>query len=127
MVFVAYDDGGGFYDHVVPPMNGVPNDESPCHTQHGCNHPFDFQRLGIRVTSFLISPWIPKNTAIRTPSGPEPTSQYDLTCECMRQPNHQAADSLSGVTSSHNRSESDTPLVGCHAQLASLRRRCSSI
>ena len=60
-------------------MKGVPNDESPCHTQHGCNHPFDFKRLGIRVTSFLISPWIPKNTVIRTPAGPEPTSQYDLT------------------------------------------------
>ena len=27
----------------------------------------------------LMSPWIPKNTAIQRPSGPTPTSQYDLT------------------------------------------------
>jgi phospholipase C len=87
MLFVAYDDGGGFYDHVVPPMEGVPDDESPCQyggnmtkKAEGCHKPFDFRRLGIRVTSMLLSPWIPANTAVRTPkNGPTPTSQFDLT------------------------------------------------
>lgn len=89
--------GGGFYDHVVPPDQGVPDDEcadilafqgavictvshhnpavrSPCQyggnaTQRaiGCHKPFDFRRLGIRVTSMLMSPWIPANTAIKSP------------------------------------------------------------
>ena len=30
LLFVAYDDAGGYYDHVVPPSEGVPADESPC-------------------------------------------------------------------------------------------------
>lgn len=80
MFFVAYDDGGGFYDHVTPPSEDVPNPDQGCQVPDGCSaHPFDFKRLGIRVTSFLISPWIPKNTAIQRPTGPTPTSQYDLT------------------------------------------------
>ena len=26
----VYDDAGGTYDHMVPPFEGVPDDESPC-------------------------------------------------------------------------------------------------
>ena len=37
MFFIAYDDGGGFYDHVVPPMEDVPNPESPCQIMDGCH------------------------------------------------------------------------------------------
>ena len=73
------DDGGGFYDHVVPPMEGVPNPESPCQIMDGCHKPFDFKRLGIRVTSMIMSPWIPANLAVKKPTKPKPTSQYDLT------------------------------------------------
>ena len=40
---------------------------------------FDFRRLGLRVAAYLISPWIPPNTAIQRPSGPTAGSQYDLT------------------------------------------------
>jgi len=79
MFFVGYDDGGGFYDHVVPPMEGVPNPESPCQIMDGCHKPFDFKRLGIRVTSMIMSPWIPANLAVKKPTKPKPTSQYDLT------------------------------------------------
>jgi phospholipase C len=82
LFFVAYDDGGGFYDHVVPPHEGVPNPgtDDVCMAGPGCSkHPFDFRRLGIRVSGFLISPWIPANTAIGDPSGPTPSSRYDLT------------------------------------------------
>ena len=80
MLFVAYDDGGGLYDHVTPPSEGVPDPAAGCQVAAGCSaHPFDFRRLGIRVASFLISPWVPKNTAIQRPRGPTPSSQYDLT------------------------------------------------
>ena len=84
LLFVAYDDGGGFYDHVTPPSEGVAADDSPCvlGKNPGCSlHPelFDFKRLGIRVTSYVISPWIPANTAVQRPTGPTPTSQFDLT------------------------------------------------
>ena len=33
LLFVAYDDAGGYYDHVVPPAEGVPADDAPCHLQ----------------------------------------------------------------------------------------------
>jgi hypothetical protein len=81
MFMVAYDDGGGFYDHVTPPSEGVPDPDQGCQVPAGCSgHPdFDFKRLGIRVTSYVISPWIPKNLAIQRPTGPDPTSQFDLT------------------------------------------------
>ena len=80
MLFIAYDDGGGFYDHVVPPHEGVAADDSPCHVPPNCSaQPFDFMRLGIRVSAMVLSPWIPANTAIREPNGPTPSSQYDIT------------------------------------------------
>ena len=77
---MAYDDGGGLYDHVVPPSESVPDPAVDCDFGDGCSsNVFDFRRLGIRVTSFLISPWIPANLAIPRPTGPDPTSQWDLT------------------------------------------------
>ena len=30
LFFIAYDDAGGTYDHMVPPSEDVPDDESPC-------------------------------------------------------------------------------------------------
>ena len=60
LFFVVYDDGGFFYDHVVPP-SGVPNDEAACHQQAapaGCPSTFDFRRLGLRAAAMLISPWV---------------------------------------------------------------------
>ena len=83
LLFVAYDDAGGYYDHVVPPYEGVPADESPCivpglHPE--CGQVFDFRRLGLRTTSMLISPWVAKGTVFQEPqAGPSPTSQFELT------------------------------------------------
>jgi len=74
LVFIiTYDEHGGFYDHVPPPQEAVP---SP-----GVKAPngFNFDRLGIRLPTLLISPWIPKNTVIGEPTGPTSTSQYDST------------------------------------------------
>ena len=30
LLVIAYDDAGGFYDHMVPPSEDVPDDEAPC-------------------------------------------------------------------------------------------------
>jgi phospholipase C len=47
---VTYDEHGGFYDHVLPPGNlgepGAPPDAG------------DFGRYGLRVPTFVISPWV---------------------------------------------------------------------
>ncbi len=76
---VVYDDIGGFYDHVIPPADGVPADDAPCHVSHGCPDNFDFRRLGGRVAAYLMSPYVAKGTVFQEPRGPTNTSQFDLS------------------------------------------------
>ncbi len=49
LLFVLYDEHGGFYDHVPPPA-AVPPDQY--------QDKFTFDRLGIRVPALLVSPWV---------------------------------------------------------------------
>ncbi len=64
MLVIAYDEHGGFYDHVVPPAAPSPGDVGP---DYGNNrHGFDFTQLGVRVPAVVISPLIPKNTIDHT-------------------------------------------------------------
>lgn len=43
LLVVTYDEHGGFYDHVPPPETGDPE---------------PYERYGVRVPAFLISPWV---------------------------------------------------------------------
>uniref|UniRef100_A0A7S2GIL3 Phospholipase C n=1 Tax=Haptolina brevifila TaxID=156173 RepID=A0A7S2GIL3_9EUKA len=82
LLFVTYDDAGGYYDHIVPPFEGVPADDAPCHLQDHCGlqPPFDFRRLGLRTAGMLISPLVPKGAVFQEPRrGPTATSQFELT------------------------------------------------
>ena len=36
LLWVGYDDAGGFYDHVIPPFEGVPSPDHPCHVAPVC-------------------------------------------------------------------------------------------
>jgi phospholipase C len=62
-LLVVYDEHGGIYDHVPPPacmadgFVAQPKDT-------GTGSPFNFDRLGVRVPSILISPWVPRGTVI---------------------------------------------------------------
>jgi phospholipase C len=49
LLVVAYDEHGGFYDHVATPA-AVPPD--------GHHEEYTFDRLGVRVPVLLVSPWI---------------------------------------------------------------------
>jgi len=83
LFLTVYDDTGGFFDHVVPPFEGVPADEGACGQQNnGCPSKFDFRRLGNRVASFLVSPWIAKGGVIQAPKGPRKSSQFELSSIC---------------------------------------------
>ncbi|KAG8496492.1 hypothetical protein CXB51_007548 [Gossypium anomalum] len=68
------DEHGGFYDHFPIPISGVPNPD-------GIIRPdpfyFKFNRLGVRVPTLLVSPWIDKATVIHEPTGPTPSSQFE--------------------------------------------------
>jgi phospholipase C len=71
LLVITYDEHGGFYDHVPPPVNGVPNPDGII----GDGNNFD--RLGVRVPTLFISPWIKKGSILHKPRGPQPTSQYE--------------------------------------------------
>ena len=56
---ITFSKGGGIYDHVAPPKGSKawPND---------CVNGFHFDQLGQRVPAIFVSPWIRKNTVIRS-------------------------------------------------------------
>lgn len=73
LLVVIYDEHGGFYDHVHTPL-GVP---SPDGIVSDAPFFFNFDRLGVRVPAFFISPWIEPGTVVHRPSGPHPTSEFE--------------------------------------------------
>jgi phospholipase C len=60
-LIVTYDEHGGFYDHVAPPSQEVPNPDgltSPTEGDPSFAPTFAFERLGIRVPAVIASPWV---------------------------------------------------------------------
>jgi len=59
LLIITWDEHGGFYDHVAPPVAVSPGDTVPGsgHNQYG----FTFERYGLRVPAVIISPLIPRN------------------------------------------------------------------
>jgi phospholipase C len=49
LLVVLFDEHGGFYDHVSPPLANPPDQ----HTEE-----YTFDRLGVRVPALLVSPWV---------------------------------------------------------------------
>jgi phospholipase C len=63
LLIIAYDEHGGFYDHVAPPAAAPPGDTLP---KQGYNqYGFLFDRFGLRVPAIIISAYTPKNTISR--------------------------------------------------------------
>jgi phospholipase C len=59
LFLVTFDEHGGTYDHVPPPVVPAPGTGgSP--GQMG----FGFQRSGVRIPAYAISPWIPARTVV---------------------------------------------------------------
>lgn len=79
LFIVTFDEHGGFYDHVPTPLDiPPPGDNISSYPDLG----FEFDRLGLRIPTLLISPWIPKGVVESSPSNPSmpyPNSQYELT------------------------------------------------
>ncbi|WP_430388877.1 alkaline phosphatase family protein [Dyella sp. 20L07] len=66
LLIITYDEHGGCYDHVPPPIGAIPPDASI--GEYG----FDFKRFGPRVPTVLISPLIPAGSVLRVPMGTMP-------------------------------------------------------
>ena len=62
-LLITYDEHGGIFDHVPPP--DCPKDKFTADgNATGTGVAFEFNRLGVRVPSILISPWIPKGSVV---------------------------------------------------------------
>lgn len=51
LLIITYDEHGGFYDHVPPPATVAPDENVS---------EYNFARLGVRVPTILVSPWVKK-------------------------------------------------------------------
>eukprot|EP01094_Clydonella_sp_ATCC50884_P010436 TRINITY_DN2009_c0_g1_i2.p1 TRINITY_DN2009_c0_g1~~TRINITY_DN2009_c0_g1_i2.p1 ORF type:complete len:375 (+),score=99.36 TRINITY_DN2009_c0_g1_i2:173-1297(+) len=71
---ITYDEHGGFYDHVKPPQVGIPSPDGI-----GSPEGFEFNRLGIRIPTVLVSPWVDAGLVVHQPTGPTRTSQFEST------------------------------------------------
>jgi phospholipase C len=69
LLIVTFDEHGGFFDHVAPPSAPNPDDlSSPAPGDPASFAPvFGFDRLGLRVPTILVSPWLPKGKIDSTP------------------------------------------------------------
>ncbi|KAJ5092989.1 hypothetical protein N7456_008850 [Penicillium angulare] len=71
LFILTWDEHGGFADHVAPP-SGVPAGDSLTYTERaadGSDYTFHFDRLGVRVPTVLISPWVGKGLIQNKPDG----------------------------------------------------------
>eukprot|EP01060_Flectonema_neradi_P002678 TRINITY_DN116_c0_g1_i2.p1 TRINITY_DN116_c0_g1~~TRINITY_DN116_c0_g1_i2.p1 ORF type:complete len:484 (+),score=144.53 TRINITY_DN116_c0_g1_i2:45-1496(+) len=76
LFIITYDEHGGFYDHVPTPQNVPAPDDAKSFPDKNYN----FTRLGVRIPTLLISPWVKKGEVINSkPSGPFPDSEFELT------------------------------------------------
>lgn len=69
LFILTWDEHGGFADH-VPPPTGVPAGDNLTYTEKandGKEYTFHFDRLGIRVPTLLISPWVRKGVVQNRP------------------------------------------------------------
>ena len=60
LLVVAWDEHGGFYDHVPPPAAVPPGDTEPGSKYNRFG--FTFERYGVRTPAIVVSPRIPRNT-----------------------------------------------------------------
>ncbi|EAW11902.1 putative phosphatidylglycerol specific phospholipase C [Aspergillus clavatus NRRL 1] len=61
LLLVTFDETGGFFDHVEPPLAVRPDNKTYTETAlDGSKYTFSYDRLGGRMPTWLISPYSPK-------------------------------------------------------------------
>ena len=60
LFIITWDEHGGFFDHISPPVATPPGDTSPS-SKYNQYH-FGFAQYGARVPTLVISPFVPKET-----------------------------------------------------------------
>ncbi|KKK20523.1 phosphatidylglycerol specific phospholipase C [Aspergillus rambellii] len=82
LLLITYDETGGFFDHVVPPLAVRPDNKTYTETApDGANYTLTYDRLGGRMPTWLVSPYAPRgyieNYGINPATGE--TSSYSAT------------------------------------------------
>jgi phospholipase C len=81
VLVVTYDEHGGFYDHVVPPRVPSQKPDAPASPRDANGQPlFLFDRLGPRVPTLIVSPWVKKGVIDHGPGTGahiDPAIHYD--------------------------------------------------
>jgi phospholipase C len=72
LLIITFDEHGGCYDHVPPPLGAIPPDNSV--GEYG----FDFKRFGVRVPAVLVSPRIAPGTVFNVPAGTMPIDHTSI-------------------------------------------------
>ena len=66
LFIISFDEHGGTWDHVSPPATLAPDQHRGTYSSH--QPPFDFTRLGPRVPTLLVSPYVVPGTVFRPPA-----------------------------------------------------------
>lgn len=66
VLVITYDEGGGFYSKYVPLSRGVPNPDG--RNTEDTTPSFHFDRLGVRVPTVVVSPWIRRGRVEHAPA-----------------------------------------------------------
>ncbi|HEY2624004.1 MAG TPA: alkaline phosphatase family protein [Dyella sp.] len=112
LLIITYDEHGGCYDHVPPPLGALPPDSTA--GEYG----FDFRRFGPRVPTVLVSPWIPMGTVFRAADGSTPFDHTSIPKTVERRwglPSLTARDAAApdvGSVLSLTQARTDDPLTG---------------
>jgi phospholipase C len=61
LLIINYDEHGGYYDHVAPPVALAPDNIAPIPLPNGTSAFDGYKRYGFRVPNVVISPWAKKN------------------------------------------------------------------
>lgn len=69
---ITFDEHGGFADHVPSPKN-VPNPDGGKNGEDG----FPYDRLGVRIPTILVSPWLQKGKIVHGDQGTRPSSNSE--------------------------------------------------
>jgi phospholipase C len=112
LLIITYDEHGGCYDHVPPPVGAVPPDN--CEGEYG----FDFKRFGVRVPTVLVSPLIEAGTVFRVPANSMPLDHTSILKTVEKRwglPNLTARDAAApdiGAVLTLKTPRTDDPLLG---------------
>jgi phospholipase C len=118
LLIITYDEHGGCYDHVPPPLGAIPPDDSA--GEYG----FDFTRFGPRVPTVLVSPLIAAGTVFRVAANAMPLDHTSILKTVEKRwnlPNLTARDAAAvdvGAVLTLKTARTDDPLAGAVVPVA---------